>query len=401
MPRPITIEDLYRLYHIEEAQFTPDGRHIAFVRSQPQRESNDYQRNIWLAARDDVESPPLQLTRGGKDGQPRWSPDGTTLAFVRAPGKGESGARPQIYLLPVFAPGGEARPLTHARNGASAPRWSPDGQWLAFLSPSTAAERAAEDAGEETAEPKDDLERKHQQERAQQDERERIDPRVIERIPYRQGTSYLDGRSAQIYVIATGENGDEPAKARRLTASETPYSHLEWDADGQALLTARSADPEGDEPFRSMALYRLALEDGRETRLTPETEADGVSYSNFAPQAAPDGSGKIAYLRIPRALSSRANPRLTILPAEGAPAFELVGSVASGGLERAVNQYEWAADGSAITFSAGDQGDVGIYRVGVAPEEAADYEQLVGGRQEVLVYTAAADGALAFASCTP
>ena len=84
MPRPITVEDLYRLQHIEEPQFTPDGRHIAYVRVLPQRVSNDYERTIWLVARDG-QTPPLQLTRGGKDNQPRWSPDGQTLAFVRAP----------------------------------------------------------------------------------------------------------------------------------------------------------------------------------------------------------------------------------------------------------------------------------------------------------------------------
>ena len=200
-----------------------------------------------------------------------------------APQNGEAGAKPQIYLLPVFAAGGEARPLTSALNGASSPCWSPDGQLLAYLSPSTAAERAAEDEDAERAAPADALARQQQRERAQQDERERLDPRVIERIPYRAGTRYLDGRSAQIYVIATGEDGDEPAQARRLTDCETPYTALEWDTDGQSLLTARSAYPERDEPFRSLALYRIALEDGQETRLTSESEADGATYSNFAP----------------------------------------------------------------------------------------------------------------------
>ena len=249
--------------------------------------------------------------------------------------------------------------------------------------------------------PADALARQHQMERAQQDERERVDPRVIERIPYRQGTSYLDGRSAQIYVIDTQENGEEPGKARRLTDSETPYSALQWGTDGRSLLTARSAYPEQDEPFRTLALYRVALEDGRETRLTPETEADGLVYSNFAPQAAPDGSGTIAYLRIPRELSSRANVRLTILPVGGTAAYELCGSDGQGSLERSVNQYEWAADGAALYFSAGDQGDVGIYRVVAAAEQTAGYEQVVAGRQEILSFALAADGALAYASCCP
>lgn len=404
MPRPITIEDLYRLYDIEELQFTPDGCYIAYVRSQPQRESNDYQRNIWLVARDG-QTPPLQLTRGGKDRQPRWSPDGKTLAFVRTPQAGESSARPQIYLLPVFAPGGEARPLTQAQNGASTPRWSPDGQWLAFLAPSTAEERAEEDEGSEPDEPVDALDRQHRQERAQQEERERLDPRIIERIPYRQGTSYLDGRSAQICVIATSEAGEEAAKARRLTDSEAPYTALEWAADGQSLLTARSAYPERDEPFRTMALYRIALEDGEEMRLTPEIEADGLAYSNFAPQATPDGSGRIAYLRIPRELSSRANVRLTVLPADGTTdgtsAYELCGAGKAGTLERSVEQFAWAADGESLHFSAGDRGDVGIYRVGVRVEGVAGYEQVVAGRQQVLSFALAADGALAYGSCTP
>ena len=405
MPRPITIEDLYRLQHIEEPQFTPDGRHIAYVRVSPQRESNDYQRTIWLVARGG-RTPSLQLTRGGKDSQPRWSPDGQTLAFVRAPltaaksrhapQNGEAGAKPQIYLLPVFAAGGEARPLTSALNGASSPCWSPDGQLLAYLSPSTAAERATEDEDAERAAPADALARQQQRERAQQDERERLDPRVIERIPYRAGTRYLDGRCAQIYVIVTREDEEEPAKARRLTDSETPYSALQWAADGRSLLTARGAYPERDEPSRWSALYRIALDDGQETLLTPETEADGVAYSNFAPQAAPDGSGALAYLRIPRELSSRANVRLAILPAEGGAAYEL-----SGALERSVNQYEWAADSTALYFSAGDQGDVGIYRVGAAAGAAANYARVVGGQQEVQSFTVAADGALAYASCTP
>ncbi|MCY3836519.1 MAG: S9 family peptidase [Anaerolineaceae bacterium] len=406
MPRPITSEDLYRLHDIEELQFTPDGRYIAYVRSQPQRESNDYERNIWLVARDGAAAP-RQLTRGGKDSQPRWSPDGGTLAFVRAARgeraaqPGETGDKAQIYLLPVFAPGGEARLLTRAQNGAATPRWSPDGRWLAFLSPSTVEERAEEDEGNEPAEPRDALERKQRAERSQQDERERLDPRVIERIPYRQGTSYLDGRSAQIYVIASEENDGEAASARRLTASETPYTALEWAADGRSLLTARSAQPESDEPFRTMALYRIALEDGQETRLTPETEADGIAYSNFMPQAAPDGSGNIAYLRIPRALSSRANVRLALLPADGAPAHELCGTGAGGALERSVNQCVWAVDGQSLYFSAGDRGDAGIYRVGVAAKEAAVYEQVVGGRQEVQSFAVAADGALAYARSTP
>ena len=61
------------------------------------------------------------LTSGPRDGSPRWSPDGSTLAFLR---REEEGA-PQIWLLP--AEGGEAAALTSLRGGVAEFVWSPDG----------------------------------------------------------------------------------------------------------------------------------------------------------------------------------------------------------------------------------------------------------------------------------
>src|SRR5205085_6274506 len=64
-----------------------------------------------------------QLTAGpGSDRQPRWSPDGRTLAFVSTR---ESGA--QLWLLPVGGAGGEARRVSSLADGVSDPVWLPDG----------------------------------------------------------------------------------------------------------------------------------------------------------------------------------------------------------------------------------------------------------------------------------
>ncbi|HLV34587.1 MAG TPA: hypothetical protein VKY59_05730, partial [Spirillospora sp.] len=80
--RPITVDDLYRLAHIEDPRISPDGQWIAYVLLTIDSFENTYKRNIWLVATDGGE--PVQLTRSGKDSQPRWSPDGRTLAFVSA-----------------------------------------------------------------------------------------------------------------------------------------------------------------------------------------------------------------------------------------------------------------------------------------------------------------------------
>ncbi|MFP4324355.1 MAG: S9 family peptidase, partial [Anaerolineales bacterium] len=80
--RRITPEDVYHIDHIEDVQFSPDGAWIAYVHVSPDKLENSYKRNIWVIAREG--GTPRQLTRSGKDSQPRWSPDGTQLAFVSA-----------------------------------------------------------------------------------------------------------------------------------------------------------------------------------------------------------------------------------------------------------------------------------------------------------------------------
>lgn len=123
--RPITPDDLYKMIGLEDPQISPDGRWVAFVHATPNAMDKNYTRNIWLAATDG--SGARQYTRSGKDSQPRWSPDGTRLAFVSA-----RGGKPQIYVLPVTAPGGEPRALTSHANGATGPVWSPDSAHIAF-----------------------------------------------------------------------------------------------------------------------------------------------------------------------------------------------------------------------------------------------------------------------------
>src|SRR5262249_13674663 len=71
------------------------------------------------------------LTQGPKgDTCPRWSPDGQSLAFVSERGEIDMG-HAQLYVMP--AAGGEARRVCLMPNGAAELAWSPDGGRLAFL----------------------------------------------------------------------------------------------------------------------------------------------------------------------------------------------------------------------------------------------------------------------------
>lgn len=349
--RPMSVEDLYKIRNVEEPRISPDGKWIAYVRVDVDKVTNDYKRNIWLIPASGGE--PLQLTRGEKDFQPRWSPDGSTLAFTSA-----RGGKPQIFLLPVAMPGGEARTLTSMPNGATSPEWSPDGTRIAFASSMDAAEREKEDSGESEETPQDKLEGKHRTERREEDEKKRYDPFVMWRIPYRAGTRFLDGRYSQIYLAPVAADlGAEESKPRRLTDIDADHEPARWSADGEYLYTSRQIDVTDDEPFRQNGIYRIRVEDGQ-TELISDAD-----FSGFSPRPSPDGKW-LAYARLPRTGKGESGRgitesilRLTVMPAAGGDARDL-----NRELDRSVTAMDWQPDSSAIIFSVDKDGTSPIYR---------------------------------------
>jgi dipeptidyl aminopeptidase/acylaminoacyl peptidase len=378
--RPIVAKDLYRIVYIEEPRVSPDGRWIAYVHLSVDEKENTYQRNIWLAPVDGGK--PIQITRSGKDSYPRWSPDGTRLVFVSA-----RNDKPQVYILPLTAPGGEPRALTSLENGAASPEWSPDGSRLAFLSRLNREERDREAAGEKPEPPADKLEARHRKERKDHDEEKRWDPRPVERIPYREGTSYRDDRFAQVYVIAaeSEEDGKEP-EPRRLTDIDADHGVPRWMPDGKSIVTYRTVDPERDEYWRWSSLFRIDVETGTGVQMTDETHAD------MRPVPSPDGRW-IAFVREPVRHMTGTVPRLAVMPAAGGEVRDL-----NLVFDRTPEILEWLPDSSAILFNAGDHGSLEIYRI--APE-GGPVEKVVAGTMEVQTYHVGTDGGVAFAASTP
>src|SRR3712207_1641458 len=120
------IADLPRLRHVSDPVISPDGNHVVIAVSRMDLENDGYRSDLWIVATDGS-TPPQQLTRGPRDSQPRFSPDGRWLAFVRAEMDGKS----QLHVLPTA--GGEARVLTDNPLGVDSPAWSPDSRRLAYV----------------------------------------------------------------------------------------------------------------------------------------------------------------------------------------------------------------------------------------------------------------------------
>src|ERR1700704_5949517 len=124
--RAISDSDLFAFHWVASPQIAPDGRRAAYVLVTVNAKHDGYETSLWLVATDGV-SPPRRITGGPHDAGPRWSPDGSTLAFLR-PKDGHT----QLYLLSLA--GGGAQPLTGLPKGAGPAAWSPDGKTIAFTS---------------------------------------------------------------------------------------------------------------------------------------------------------------------------------------------------------------------------------------------------------------------------
>jgi len=124
--RAISFEDYIALKAVGDPQLSPDGKWVAYTVSTPSLQDNRNVARVWVA---EVATGRARMLTGGpgSDRQPRWSPDGKSLAFISTR---EGGA--QIWLLPIA--GGDARKISSLAEGASDPIWLPDGSGLLAIS---------------------------------------------------------------------------------------------------------------------------------------------------------------------------------------------------------------------------------------------------------------------------
>ena len=117
----ISVEDLWKLDRPAQPTLSPDGAQVCVSVTSHDMEQNKARSSLWLLSAFGGE--PRRLTScGEKDGEPRWSPDGRSIAFVgKRAGGDKIDEEPQVY---VIAPdGGEARRVTDIATGALAIKW--------------------------------------------------------------------------------------------------------------------------------------------------------------------------------------------------------------------------------------------------------------------------------------
>src|SRR5947207_6815256 len=114
--RAITIDDYLALKAVGNPQLSPDGKWVAYTVTEQSLKDNRGITRIWLAEVA-TGSTRQHMAGPGSDRQPRWSPDGRTLAFVSTR---ENGA--QWWGMPAVTGGGGERRVTSLPDGESEPR---------------------------------------------------------------------------------------------------------------------------------------------------------------------------------------------------------------------------------------------------------------------------------------
>jgi len=330
--RPMEPRDLARIRFVSDPQISPDGARVAFVVTQLSEERDEYLSNIWMV--DVTGGEPRRFTTGPKrDTAPRWSPDGVRLAFVS---ERDTDKKPQLYVMRTD--GGEPRRLTDLANGISDPVWSPDGTRLAFV---------ARVGGWQ--EPESEHERKKSR-----------PARVITSLKYRwnaEGFTY-DRRP---HVFAVSAEGGAPTQ---ITDGDYADADPAWSPDGTqlAFVSARHATRDEDD----QADVWLVSSAGGEPRRVTDT-----SGTASVPTFSPDGA-EIAFARRVGANSVGDNVQLSAVPATGGAPRALAPS-----LDRSLAgpiRPIWCRDGR-IVFPVEDRGDVVLYRIAapsVATREGGD-----------------------------
>jgi len=309
--------DIFSLRAASDPQVRPDGGAIAYVRVTQDIMTDNGHASIWLIDPTTGAQTPL-ATEDAADLHPRWSPDGTRLAYIAA---GPGGA--QLYVRWMAT--GRSAKVANLEQAPGSIVWSPDGKTIAMSMLTLAPPRAlgapmAPPPGAKWAEPL----------------------RIIDRVTYRRdGAGYLKPGYRHLFVVSA--DGGEP---RQLTFGKFDEGgQLAFSADGKSLYFASNRSSDWEREAEESDIYELSIADGKMTRLTNRVGPD------LAPTPSPDGT-KIAYVGFDdHGHRGYENTRLYVMDRDGKNSHVITGS-----LDRSVGAPSWSADGKSLYVDYADHG---------------------------------------------
>jgi dipeptidyl aminopeptidase/acylaminoacyl peptidase len=364
--RGLSLEDYFSVQGVGGSAISPDGSHVAFVRTSILREENRGQAELWLVPTDGSRPPRRISSPSFSASSPRWSPDGKLLAFSSSrpiPGEGRDG----WWFLRMDGRPGEAFRIPGVE---ATPIFSPDGKWIAMIlpAPPTSADGRpphAVTAREETPFEMELL--------------ERFDGKAFDWMNYRfDRRGYLpDPRNPhatpprELFLLPA-----QGGEASQLTELGVNVSGVAWSPDGSALAFSADMDQRNEISYERADLW-VVTTGGEVTRLTD----DEFNYGN--PVWSPDG----------RSVVVRGGPGLDVVIREGwdhgAPSDLFLVSVGGGAPENLTVGWDfipgvptWDPQGGVLLFPAQVGGNSHLFRMDLATREVHQVtqgERMLGG----------------------
>jgi len=315
--------DLFGLQWATDPQIRPDGGTVAYVRNSYDVMTDKRRQAIWLVDVTTGKQSPL-IAGTGTHSFPRWSPDGTRLAYVSS-----ADGHAQLYVY--WLQNGTSSRITDLTDAPEDIAWSPDGRSIAFMlfthdSAPEMGKAPPKPEGANWAEPLV----------------------VITDVNYRaDGQGALKPGYTHAFVVAA--DGGAP---RQLTfGAYNESGPISWAQDGRSIyVTGNRIEGWEREPVNT-EIYEVPVAGGAMKPLTTRNGPDS------APVVSPDGK-QIAYLSFEDKFRGYENFELYVMDRDGRNARSLTSK-----LDRTIDSADWAADGRSLFVQYDDRGVTQVARV--------------------------------------
>jgi dipeptidyl aminopeptidase/acylaminoacyl peptidase len=332
--------DVFDLQWVADPQISPDGRNIAYLRMRFDIKTDRPRGTVWLVGVDGKHARPL--TGASSSTSPRWSPDGSRIAYVSRDADGSS----QLFMY--WMDSGATAAISNFTESPGSLAWSPDGQSLAFTMAVPAERKSLKvdlpeaPKGSHWADP----------------------PRLIDRMVYRaDGEGYLPNTFSQLFIVSA-----DGAAARQLTHGDFDADGPPaFSADGKSILISSNRRADADYEPADSEVYRVDLADESLHALTDRRGPDQ------RPAPSPDGK-YIAYTGFDDKHLGYQALQLYIMNSDGTHPRSLTAA-----LDRDAASLRWSADGRQIYFQYDDHGDAKIAAVDLSGKVRVLADGLGGG----------------------